>query len=484
MKKWVVFLCLPAMVLGTLICTDYQYVAGQEITNRDKHFAKLVLNVVARDINDLYFDKSQLDRNEYKKRIDEVKRQLDEAESINQLYGIIGQLFLEFDEVGTFFMSPVSFRYPEYGFQWDMIGEKCYVTYVDPKSEAARSGVRKGDQVLKIHKYIPSRDNAWKIRYTYTMVRPITKMPVELKRIDGKVYTVELTTQFINKPNKQISIEDIIQYQNSMYEKSPNCYDLIDKGNIVVIKNIESVKCLQSIRTDIFSAIAKNDVIDRRNEDSQDSDNVGLKRNNRTITNFKQYKGVIFDLRDCCTSDYSFDNAQKLLSNFVDKRTKLIDQYSRGKTKSIYISPSGDSSFVGNQVLILVNSQTRSIGEIIARFMQIEGIAKIIGDRTRGNVKISEYIFDSQHIIPVGHSSSLIFFSSITTNDVIFSDKVKIDRLGVTPDVEIIPDSRDVMLGRDIVMSYALRLYGYNVSPEVAGKIFTTSVTNWMFRYL
>ena len=437
---------------------DLHVVKGQEVSTRDKFFAKQILNVVGRDIIDLYYNHDLLKSINIKNKLIEAKRQIDEAQSINQMYGIIGQLFLDFDEVGTYFMSPIAFRFPEYGFQWDIAGNSCYVTYVAPNSEAARSGMKKGDQILQIHKFVPTRENAWKIRYTYTMIRPITKMPIKLKRIDGEIITVELTTQFINASNNQIKIEEIRDYINSNNQRLPKCFEHFANRELVVIKNTQNASCFQSI--------------------------LDPNSRNMTVSNFNKYKGVILDLRDCCSTDYEFVNAKKLLSYFIDKRTKLADLNSRGKIRSIYIDPVRERAFLGNQIVVLVDSQTRSIGEIIARLMQIEGIARVIGDRTRGNVRLSKYVATDQHRIVTGHSSSLFFLSSITTHDFIFSDNVKIDRLGITPDIVLVPSGRDMLFGRDIVMSYALKLYGLEVSPERAGTIFATTVTNWMYRYL
>jgi C-terminal processing protease CtpA/Prc len=61
---------------------------------------------------------------------------------------------------------------------------------------------------------------------------------------------------------------------------------------------------------------------------------------------------------------------------------------------------------------------------------------------------------------------------SITDADVIMSDGVSLEGVGVAPDEVMLPTAADMAAGRDPVMAHAFSLVGMKIEPEKAGTLF------------
>ena len=62
-----------------------------------------------------------------------------------------------------------------------MIGDHCYVMWVEPGSDAEAKGVKPGDEVMTLNGYVPSRDNLWKMGYVFNLLRPQPGLRVTLR---------------------------------------------------------------------------------------------------------------------------------------------------------------------------------------------------------------------------------------------------------------------------------------------------------------
>ena len=115
---------------------------GLERFERDR--ALLMLNVVKSDLKNNYYDPNfhgmDLDA-----RFKTAEEKIKQAASLGQAFGIIAQVLTDLNDSHTIFVPP---RRPEtitYGWQMQMIGDKCYVVAVKPGSDAAAQGLKEGD---------------------------------------------------------------------------------------------------------------------------------------------------------------------------------------------------------------------------------------------------------------------------------------------------------------------------------------------------
>jgi C-terminal processing protease CtpA/Prc len=127
----------------------------------------------------------------------------------------------------------------------------------------------------------------------------------------------------------------------------------------------------------------------------------------------------------------------------------------------------GKSVFNG-KIVILIDSESGSASEILARLVQLEKRGVVLGDVSAGAVMQSRS-FDGE--TSSGYSS-VFYGASITNADVLMSDGKSVENVGVIPDEKIIPTPEDLAGFRDPVLSRAVEFLGGQLPPEIAGKMF------------
>src|SRR6266487_5334984 len=97
--------------------------------------ARDMLSVIKGDLRKNYYDVNYhgMDVDARFKAADDNLKQ---ATSLGQLFGIIAKVLLDLNDSHTFFLPPGRASRTEYGWQAQMIGEKCYVVSVKPHSDA------------------------------------------------------------------------------------------------------------------------------------------------------------------------------------------------------------------------------------------------------------------------------------------------------------------------------------------------------------
>src|SRR5215510_6507122 len=98
-------------------------------------------------------------------RFKAADEKMQQAQSVGQVFGIIAQALLDFDDSHTFFLPPGRSNSLEYGWQMQAIGDRCYVVAVKPGSDAEAKGLKPGDEVLSIGGFKPTRELMWKLNY-------------------------------------------------------------------------------------------------------------------------------------------------------------------------------------------------------------------------------------------------------------------------------------------------------------------------------
>src|SRR5207302_10034809 len=74
----------------------------------------------------------------------------------------------------------------DYGWQMQMVGDRCYVRAVKPGSDAEAKGIKPGHEVEEIDGRVPTRDNLWLVQYLYYALRPQPGMHLLLKTPAGE----------------------------------------------------------------------------------------------------------------------------------------------------------------------------------------------------------------------------------------------------------------------------------------------------------
>lgn len=112
---------------------------------------------------------------------------------------------------------------------------------------------------------------------------------------------------------------------------------------------------------------------------------------------------------------------------------------------------------MGKTMIVLIDSETGSAAGVFARLVQLERGATVIGDQSAGAVM----------------AGMQIAMASITVSDFVLYNGERLEKVGVKPDIVVVPSAADIALGHDPVLAAALAHVGIQATPARAATILT-----------
>jgi len=169
---------------------------------------------------------------------------------------------------------------------------------------------------------------------------------------------------------------------------------------------------------------------------------------------FKEFKGVIIDIRDCPGGDDS--TAIAVINRFCDRKRVAFHRRTKigpgdsdlSPLRTWYIEPQGPAQFLGPIVLLTCDS-VFSGGEVFALALKERPHVTIIGNHTNG---IFSYQLEKQ--LPNGWQYCLSY--QIYTS----ADMVCYEGKGIPPDIELLNTVADIETGVDPLITRALEVLG------------------------
>jgi carboxyl-terminal processing protease len=426
---------LALATLAFVILSHKSVTHAQKVESRDRERGQIMLMKIKDELKKNYYDPNYRGV-DIEARFKVASEKIKEAASVGQILGIVAQVLLEFDDSHTFFLPPQHQTKVDYGWTMQVIGERVFVNSVDKGSDAEAKGVKIGDEVIEAGGYTLGRKNLWKFGYLYNVLRPQPGIRAILRRPNGESRQLDLVA-------KQTTAKKIIDLTN--YNE--------------VINLVRADERQADRERDRFKSFGDQLLIWKMNdfdlEDYQVDD---------TISKARKYKALILDLRG--NSGGWISTMKRLVANFCDHDLKIADSKERKETKPLVAKTRGDKTYTG-KLTILVDSESASASELLARTMQLEKRGTIIGDQTAGAVMTSRrFSYES------GLDVVIFYGASITVADMIMPDGNSLEHHGVVPDELRLPTAEDLAAGRDVVMSYAASLHGVTLDPLEAGKLF------------
>jgi C-terminal processing protease CtpA/Prc len=177
-----------------------------------------------------------------------------------------------------------------------------------------------------------------------------------------------------------------------------------------------------------------------------------------------KHKALILDLRG--NQGGRVSTLLALVSHFFDGETTIGEVRYRKETKPMIAKARHGRRFAG-QTLVLIDSVSASAAEILARVMQLQKRAAVIGDRSAGAVIVAK-----QYSHKIGTDTLVLYGASITEADLVMTDGKSLERAGVEPDEVLLPTASDLAAARDPVLSRAAAKLGVNLDPDKAGHLF------------
>ena len=354
---------------------------------------------------------------------------------MGQILGIIAQALIDLKDSHTFFMPPPRPSETDYGWQMQMVGEKCYVVAVKPGSDAEAKGLKEGDEIYSIDGFEPTRDNMWKIQYFYNALRPKPGMQLVVIKPTGQEQQLDVMAKITDgKRVTDLTGDDVNDFIRKMEnERRLRRHRYYEVGSDLFIWNMPSFD-LEESRVDEMAG------------------------------KFRKSKALILDLRGN-GGGYEL-TLLRLLGNLFDHDVKVGELKRRSETKPIQAKTRGGDAFAG-KLIVLIDSQSGSAAELLARIVQLEKRGIVIGDRSAGAVMRSK-----PHWYELGVDTVIPYGVSITDADIIMSDGKSLERVGVVPDQIMLATAVDMAAKRDSVLSHASLLAGVTLPPEKAGALF------------
>jgi len=424
------------VLLGFLVCALFPFSlvanrAQSQSLKVDRDRGKEMLDTVKEDIQGFYYDRNfhgmDLDT-----RFKTASERIKTATSNSQIFGIIAQALIDLNDSHTFFIPPDRYASFDYGWRMQMIGDTPYVVAVKPGSEAEAKGLKVGEVVYSIDGYAPTRENLWKIEYSYYLLKPRSAVRLVLENPDGSLRELELKTKVLE----------------------PDFRALFGQKKVTPLKEIQYYEQGESL------IVCKMPTFVLREKDIDEM----MKR-------IEGHNAAILDLR---RNSGGYETALKRLIGYMfDRDIKIGDLLQRNGHKAMVAKTVGEKVFKG-QLVILVDSKSASAAELFSRVLQLEKRATVIGDKTAGAVMRAR---GYGHTYVRGPDAMMWFSNygvSITEADIIMADGKGLEHIGVTPDELFLPKAGDLAASKDPVLSRAAAMLGVKIDPKKAGALYPT----------
>lgn len=426
------FYFFKILLLTLVFFTIFQTIDAQSMDRIEKSRMKEILKDVKNKVKDNYYDPT-FHGIDLEARFKKAEERLDQVTTVGQSFAVIAQVLMDFDDSHLFFIPPSTNLKVEYPWKTQMIGDRCFVMSVKPKSDAEAKGLKVGDQILAIENFRPNRKDIWKILYYYNRmsIRETLKLTV-LSPDSEQSREIEVKSEIKKQPN-------VITFQ-SYYRLFDDFYDEEnDKNRTKTIGNILIWK-MPSFGIDPADAISY----------------IGIA---------KKSSSLILDLRG--NGGGYVKTLEELTGYFFDKDIHIAELKGRKKMDPQKAKSKGSQIFEG-KVIVLVDSDSGSAAEIFARVIQLEKRGIVLGDTSAGAVMQSQ-----QLVTEMGAGNNVVTYAiSITNADVIMSDGKSLEHIGVIPDETVLPSGNDLANQRDPVLARAVELLGGKLTAEEAGKLF------------
>jgi len=428
------------IVLSVVSCLSSPLVAQQSttpFTSLERDRAIQMLQTIAGDVRKHYYD-PKFHGIDWDARVREAKEKIEKSTSQNAALSHVAGALAALDDSHTFFLPPSRPYVHDYGIQFEMFGDHCFVIRVRPGSDAAAKGIKPGDEVLSINGITPSRDNMWQIDYVFHTLRPVLTLTLNLKSPDENQRQVEAAAKF----------RELLRLRDLSGSGGDNIWE--------IFRASEDARHRQRIR---FAEVGDDLLIVKFPIFNASETEIGS-----LVAKARRYHGVVLDMRE--NPGGLVDTVKYLLQGMFDHEIKVPDRVGRKDTKPMIEHFHPHNPYTG-QLLVLIDSKSASGAEIFARMVQLEKRGSVLGDHSSGSV------MESLHYgYQAGMGVTVFYGASITEADVIMSDGKSLEHAGVMPDELVLPTGVDLANGRDPVLARAAQLLGTKLVPEDAGKLF------------
>ena len=408
-----------------------------QMSSLERARALEILQVISSEIKKHYYD-PKFHGVDWDPKVADAKKQIEATNSFNMAMSHIAALLDTLNDSHTFLLPPQHAYHHDYGFQYQMVGDRCFVTRVRPKSDAETKGMKVGDEILGINGFNVNRDDLWKVQYVFSILRPQGGLGLELRDPSGAERKIDVMAKI--RETKRLA--DLTAHGGGA-----DYWDLVREAetqeHLMRARYLEVGDQLLVLQVPEFS--------------------FSMGEVDSMIGKARKHANLIVDLRG--NPGGAIDTLKYLVGGVFDKEVKIADRKGRKDAKP-EVAKSLHGPFTG-KIVVLVDSRSASAAELFARIIQLEKRGSVMGDRSSGSVMESKHYEEK-----MGTDTVVLYGASITEWDLIMTDGKSLEHVGVTPDEIVLPTALDLASGRDPVLAHAADSLGVKLSPEDAGKAF------------
>jgi carboxyl-terminal processing protease len=431
---------LVALGLSAVLAIAFAAAPARSQQFRDDDIArgKTMLDLIKKDVLKSYYDPSYHGV-DVEGRFKAAAERIQSAKSNGEIFSIIAQVLVDFHDSHLFFLPPPRAARVDYGWKMGMVGDKCYVTAVKPGSDAEGKGLKPGDMVYSIDGFAPTRENLWLLKYLYYTLRPRPTASVVAVAPDGKA--------------RELAIDARVTQGKRVLE--------LDSGDGTDLNQLirDAENEAQSTRHR-YIRVGDEAIIWKMPQFDMNKREV-----DKMMDELKGRKALILDLRG--NGGGSEETMLRLIGNLFEAKVDVGTLKRRTETKPLVAETRGASEVFKGKVVVLVDGASGSASEVLARVLQLQKRATVVGDRSAGAVMRSR-----AHRYQYGVDTVVFYGCSITDADLLMSDGKSLENVGVQPDEVVVPTAADIAAGRDPALSRAAELAGLAIDPKAAGELF------------
>ena len=419
--RWLPLLVLAGSFFGASLF-------AQKMSNIDRDRALQILDLSVKDVKKHYYD-PRLRGFDIDARAKEARTRIENVQSLGQAFALIGWTLDGLNDSHTYFLPPARTLRTDYGWRMQLIGEKCLVTGVKPKTDAESKGLKPGDEVISVDGFVPTRGVYEKLEYLLYLLRPMPVLHLQIRSPEGSQRSLDVLSKqrAESVAYKYTDIWQMVREAESQEERNRPAY--YEMGDDVLIFKPKSFLLADNQMNQVLAALHRK-------------------------------KALLFDLRG--NGGGAVEVLARLLGDFFDHEVKIGDRVGREQRKAM-VTKAPKEPFTG-KVVVMIDSQSASAAELFARVIQLEKRGTVIGDRSGGFV-MEARIYDNE---PGG-----VWFATVITDaDILMTDGKSLEGHGVEPDELVVPTAQDLAAGRDPVLSRGAALVGLKIPPEKAGTMF------------
>jgi C-terminal processing protease CtpA/Prc len=426
---------LKRLLVGFLTVAGWA-TAQNSFDNLQKDRARQMLKDLADGVRKHYYDPSYHGV-DLEARIKAADERIRNAASLGQAFVAIANILDPLNDSHTFFVPPARNVRREYGYEEQMIGDRCFVTAVRPDS-AASEKLTPGDEVVAWEGNTPSRETLWKITYTLNSLYSLPTQHLVVRGPGGAERKVEIAA----REHQEKRVLDLTNGNGDIWQ---------------LIRDEENSEHMARQRTAEFGdklMIWKMPEFELTDEEVD-----------RVLKLARKYSFLAVDLRG--NPGGLIRTLQYIVGGVMDHDVTIAKRTGRKPDLKPITAKSRHAAAFAGKLIVLIDSRSASAAELFARVVQLEHRGVVLGDHSSGSVMESLYYPWHQ-----GVDTQFYYGASITEADLLMGDEKSLEHTGVIPDESILPSPEDLEMGRDPVLSRAAKLAGLDLGPVAAGKLF------------